>query len=135
MAKRKPSPQASAKKKADRLFSQLIRRERRCEYDNCTAQCTPQCEGDKHSCSLQCAHWISRRYSHTRTDFDNAFCLCAHHHRWFTDHPVEWARWTISKRGQATYDRLFEQSCRRSKFDWIAELERLEQMRDRWEDQ
>jgi hypothetical protein len=77
---------------------------------------------------LECAHWISRRYSNIRTDFDNAFCLCSSHHRWFTDHPTEWGRWTIEQRGEATYQRLLEASQKTDKVDWIEQLAQLEHL-------
>ena len=111
--------QKSAKNKADRLFSQLIRQHGVCERCNLPAG----------TVQLQCAHWISRRYAHTRTDFDNAFCLCAGCHRWFTDHPTEFGRWAIEQRGEAVYQRLLKVSQKRSKFDWIDELSRLEQLK------
>jgi len=108
--------QAVAKKKADRLFSRLVREHGRCEH----------CGSLGTSVQLQCAHWISRRYSHTRTDLANAFCLCAACHRWFTDHPTEFGRWAIGRRGEDTYQRLLRQSQDRSKFDWTVEVARLE---------
>ena len=109
--------QKSAKTASDNLFSKLIRTAGECEH--CGSSNT-----------LQCAHWISRRYSHTRTDFDNAFCLCAGCHRWFTDHPTEFSRWALGRRGEETYQRLLEASRERGKFDWIEERTRLKSM---WE--
>lgn len=105
----------SAKRESDRIFSLIVRSVGYCE--NCGSTET-----------LQCAHWISRRYAHTRTDFDNAFSLCARCHRWFTDHPTEWGRWTVEQRGEATYQRILEASHKRTKFDWHAELDRLREM-------
>ena len=105
-----------SKAKADRIFATYIRSYGRCQVAGCTRT------------SLQCAHWISRRYSWTRTDERNAFCLCAHHHRWFTDHPTEFGRWAISQRGEPVYRELMAQSLRREKFDWDAEVERLKQL-------
>lgn len=110
--------QKAAKAKADRLFSQLIRSAGRCE--NCGR---PQGE-----VQLQCAHWISRRYSNTRVDPDNAFVLCAGCHRWFTNHPTEWGRWAVSKRGEDTYRRLFEAAQETSKVDWVEQVRVLEVM-------
>lgn len=109
------SVQKAAKNRCDRLFSLIVRQLDHCEH----------CGEDGHIVQLQCAHWISRRYSWTRTDFDNAFCLCAACHRWFTDHPTEWGRWATGQRGEDTYQRLLSQSQRRNRFDWVAELERL----------
>lgn len=112
------SLQKAAKDKADRLFSEMVRAVGSCE----------RCGRREPEVQLQCAHWISRRYNWTRTDFDNAFCLCAADHRFFTDHPTEFGRWAIEQRGEATYQRLLEQSQRRNKFDWIAELDRLKKL-------
>lgn len=115
----KTTIQKSAKAKADRLFSQIVRQHGSCEH----------CLKPGHAVQLQCAHWISRRYAHTRTDFDNAFCLCAACHRWFTDHPTEFGRWAVDQRGEDVYQRLLDASRDRGKFDWVAELAILEALR------
>ena len=107
------------KAKADRLFSQHIRSLGRCEAQGHQVDC---------STKLECAHWISRRYSWTRTCEDNAFCLCSAHHRWFTANPTEFAFWAISRRGEQVYARLRRRSLRRDKFDWQIEVDRLEQI-------
>jgi len=107
----------TAKNKSDRLFSKHVRSLGWCQ--NC---------GESDYTKLQCAHWISRRYSWTRTYSDNAFCLCAKCHRLFTDHPTEFSRWAINQRGEATYQTILERSQTRTKFDWHAELERLESL-------
>lgn len=112
--------QSAAKNKCDRLFSQLVRSVGYCE----------KC-GRSEDVQLQCAHWISRRYVHTRTDPDNAFCLCAACHRWFTDHPTEWGRWAVEQRGEDVYARLFEASKVRGPKNWVAELESLTELAER----
>lgn len=111
---KKPSTK-TAKAKADILFSKSIRSYGWCE--NC---------GESEYAQLQCAHWISRRYSWTRTYEDNAYCLCASCHSWFTAHPTEFGRWAIAMRGEAVYQEVLARSQRRDKFDWFAELERLQ---------
>ena len=110
--KAKKSVQQAAKNKADIVFSKIVRNVGHCE--NCGT-----------SYVLQCAHWLSRRYSNTRTDFDNAFCLCASCHRYFTADPTAWTDWCLGQRGRDTYDRLREAANRHSEVDWPAELERL----------
>lgn len=111
-----PKPkQQTAKNKADRLFSLHVRSTGRCE--NC---------GQREN--LQCAHWISRRYAWTRTYEQNAFCLCARCHRWFTDHPTEFGRWAVDRRGETVYREVLERSQRRTKFDWTAEAIRLQSL-------
>lgn len=69
---------AALKRKATALHSQFVRaRDGKCV--RCGAM-TGQ---------LQCAHIISRRYAATRTDEQNAVCLCAVCHRRLTEHPHE----------------------------------------------
>jgi len=104
--------------RADRLFSAYVRSKGRCEVETC--QAPPS--------SLQCAHWIGRRYAWTRTFEGNAFCLCARHHLWFTDHPTEFGRWAINQRGEVTYVQLLTRSQKRQRFDWDDEVERLEKL-------
>jgi hypothetical protein len=111
------SLQTTAKNKADKLFSEIIRSVGRCE--NC---------GKGAGIQLQTAHWISRRYANTRTDFDNAFCLCAGCHRFFTADPTAWALWAIEKRGRETYERLREAANEKSKIWWPDELKRLQEI-------
>jgi hypothetical protein len=110
--------QKAAKRKADIIFSKIVRAPGRCE----------NCYRTALDVQLQCAHWISRRYSNTRVDPDNAFCLCAACHRWFTNHPTEWGRWAISKRGEDTYRRLFEAAQQTSKVDWVEQVEILKKI-------
>lgn len=104
-----------AKAKADRLFSLIIRSRGYCE--NCgTTQ------------NLQTAHIYSRRYSHTRCDPENAVCLCAGCHRYFTDRPVEFSSWLHGHVGVARLTRIREKSLLRSKVDWsevVVELEEI----------
>lgn len=109
--------QSKERNKADRLFSLWVRSIGYCE--NCLRSNDVQ---------LQCAHWISRRYSHTRTMEANAFCLCSGCHRWFTDHPTEFGRWAVDKRGEDTYQRVLKASRTRSKFNWKDEIERLKSL-------
>lgn len=104
-----------AKAKADRLFSKIVRAKGYCE----------KCLRRPPTVQLQCAHWISRRYAWTRTYRDNAFCLCAACHRWFTDHPTEFGTWATNRRGWEKYAEVKARSQRRDKFDWLSEAERL----------
>lgn len=107
-----------AKARADDYFSRIIRARGHCE----ACQRTPA-----QGIQLQTAHVISRRYSATRTDERNAFCLCAACHYHFTDHPVEWARWAVAKMGEETYDALFSLASFPTKVDWHAEAARLKE--------
>jgi len=101
-----------AKGKATKLHALIIRSHGRCE----------RC-GSGHV--LQCAHIISRKYSWTRTDLENAFCLCASCHRFFTDNPVEFGIFTIDKIGDDKFDELIQKRNSIDKFDWEEEAERL----------
>jgi len=78
-------------KRADDLFSAWIR-----AYGVCWAQGYRDCAG-----RLQCAHIFSRRYRALRWREENARCLCAGHHLYFTHRPAEW-----------------EQFCRDRGVDW-----------------
>jgi hypothetical protein len=109
---RKTGSTRGAKKRADVLFSRLIRSRGRCEH----------CGGTE---NLQCAHIISRRFSATRVMSENALCLDAKCHHHFTDHPVEFGRWVISYIGEDAYDVILRKAMLPSKVDWAAEVERL----------
>lgn len=101
-----------AKKKADDIFSKLVRS-------------SGQCENCQSTRDLQCAHIISRRYAHTRTNILNAFCLCAKCHIHFTAWPLEFADFVERKIGLEMYQDLVVLSQCRGKVDWLSEVERL----------
>ena len=75
--------------------------------------------------ALQCAHIISRKYSQTRTDLNNAFCLCASCHMYFTDNPVEFGQFTIDQIGEENYYALYRKRECTDKMDWEEEAKRL----------
>ncbi len=56
---------------------------------------------------------------------DNAFCLCASCHRYYTDNPVEFGTFTIDKIGEEKYDELRQRRLSIDKFDWDEEANRL----------
>lgn len=101
-----------AKGRATRLHALITRDFGKCM--NC---------GNSHA--LQCAHIISRKYGHTRTDLDNAFCLCASCHMYFTDNPVEFGQFTIDQIGEDNYQALIVKRRTTSKMDWDEEAGRL----------
>lgn len=92
----------------DRLFSEVIRSIGYCE--NCFRK-PPLVQ-------LQCAHIISRRYANTRADLRNAFSLCAACHRFYTDHPVEFAKFVQRSWANEYYDATRIKSQKDSKVDW-----------------
>ena len=101
-----------SKGKATKLHAAIVRSRAGCE----------SCGSSDH---LQCAHIISRKYSWTRTDLENAFCLCARCHRHFTDNPIEFGQFTIARIGEETYQNLLDRRNSIDKFDWDDEVERL----------
>lgn len=98
--------------KATRLHAQIVRARGRCEA----------CGSQR---NLQCAHIVSRRYAHTRTDLANAFCLCAGCHLHYTHWPLEFARFTADRIGLDAYDDLKQRAQQTGKVDWEAEADRL----------
>jgi len=90
-----PKPKRQPLKKwtqrqADSLFSEYIRKSR----GTCQAagKDTVKCGG-----YLQCAHIITRARSIIRYDENNALCLCAGHHAYYTNNPYEWFEIFIPK--------------------------------------
>lgn len=99
---------------ADRLFSEIIRARGRCENCNETDYLT-----------LQCAHIIPRRYSVTRTDERNAWCLCWFCHRRFTDHVDEHMDFVDRTIGRELFLELKREALSGRKVDWRTEVLRL----------
>jgi hypothetical protein len=110
------------KAKADKLFSEVIRMPGYCEA-----------EGKRWgTCSfkqLQCAHIISRRFNSVRTDTRNAFCLCAGHHRRFTDHPREFSHFITDTWAADFYDAVYAKSQMVIKVNWSERIEFLKQVK------
>ena len=98
--------------RATRLHAELVRRRGRCERCGKTT-------------NLQCAHIVSRRYANTRTDLDNAFCLCAGCHRYFTEWPVEFHQFVESTIGIEKYAELRTRALSRDKVDWSERIREL----------
>lgn len=105
----------------DRLFSEIVRSIGLCE----------QCGRKPPAVQLQCAHIISRRYSSTRTSIRNAFCLCAADHRYFTDHPLEFAKFVQRSWASEFYNDEYVKSQNTAKVDWSEEQRYLRGLRDR----
>lgn len=102
-----------ARGKATKLHSQLVRSRGRCE----------RC-GSTHM--IQTAHIISRRYANTRTDENNAWCLCAACHFHLTDHPDEHMHFVAQTIGMDEFDRLKQKALGSGRVDWEAEVLRLQ---------
>lgn len=102
-----------ARGKATRLHAQIVRARGACE----------SCGGTS---TLQCAHIISRRYASTRTDLDNAFCLCAGCHRRYTEWPLEFHSFVLERIGEDGYRTLRKKALEVKKVDWDVEAARLD---------
>lgn len=100
--------------KATRLHSLIVRSRGYCQKCSTTL-------------NLECAHIIGRSYASTRTDVENAYCLCKSCHIRFTAHPDEWMQWVDDTIGRDEYDRLKAKAVAGIgvKVDWAAEVERL----------
>ena len=81
------------KGKATRLHAATVRARGACE--RCGA-----------ATNLQCAHIVSRRYSATRCDLTNAWCLCAGCHLELTHDPFKHVQFAIETRGDDGYAAL-----------------------------
>lgn len=84
---------ARMKKRCDALFAAIVRAPGEC------IRC-----GSREN--LQCAHIRSRRYNATRWSFDNAVCLCATCHYFFTVNPLRWEEWVVERFGARRWNAL-----------------------------
>jgi len=81
-AKPKKVKRTTLKKKADKLFSAIVRRLGYCQL---AGKDTIRCGG-----SLQCAHIETRGVYGIRWEFPNALCICSGHHVYYTYHEKKW---------------------------------------------
>lgn len=84
-------------KKLDALIGSRVRSRGVCEA-----------VGRPHKGVLQWAHIVSRSYHNTRWMEDNALCLCAGCHKFYTDRPLEWGDFVTSKFGNNHLEYLKE---------------------------
>lgn len=73
---------------------------------------------------FECAHIIRRRYSWTRSDERNAWCLCRPCHEMVDTHFTDFQSLIEDTIGWELFVELEEKSKRRDKFDWALELNR-----------
>jgi hypothetical protein len=78
---------STLRNKADSLFSKFIRSRGYCQAEGKTMT---KCGG-----VLQCCHVTTRSVTALRYDEMNVLCMCAGHHRFFTNHPLEWAEFLL----------------------------------------
>lgn len=91
---------ASLKKKATALHSMVVRARAGYRCERCSTT-----EGQ-----MQCAHIVGRRYTATRCDPMNAWCLCASCHRHLTENPHEHVWFAAKTRGEAGYRQLVDEA-------------------------
>ena len=103
---------------ADRLFSALVRSHGKCQAIG--QDWHPRCAG-----RLECSHLISRKYSWTRTEEQNALCLCSSAHRYVGADPGAHFYLGSEIFGLGHWLALRKQADNRDKFDWPTEIERL----------
>jgi hypothetical protein len=104
-----------AKAKADKFFSLVVRS-------------LGYCEACRSHMNLQTAHIRSRRFSNTRCELLNAFCLCASCHRKFTDEPLLFASFVHEKRTPSEIAWLQRKSHDIAKVDWEQVASHLEHL-------
>lgn len=113
-ARSKKPTQSQLVRKADELFSLIVRRPGFCFICGDTFR-------------LQCAHGFSRRYRTTRWALDNAWCLCSGCHTYYTHRPHEWEHWMQQQLGLRGYRSLQGRALAvGAKVDVAAVLEALE---------
>jgi len=81
---------------ADIAFSKAVRTAR------------PACEYCGRTDTLEAAHIFGRRSKSVRWDTLNVVVLCHHHHRHFTENPLEFTRWLEGYVGRGYLDILNE---------------------------
>jgi len=89
--------------KLDKVCGQVVRARGKCE----------KC-GDNHE--LQWCHIFSRKYLNTRWDLEATLCLCAKHHRLFTDNPLMFTEWVREYLGEEKYDLIKEKHNQITKY-------------------
>ena|SRR3990167_473912 len=112
------------KQKCDELFSEIIR-----------LRAKEKCEETNDSYRPNCAHIVSRGYLATRWDLDNAICLAWNRHRYYTDRPLEWEKFIISKIGKVKWQQLKDRALyyKTWTLEELKELyEKLSNLRNSW---
>ena len=106
--------------KATRLHSLVVRARGACQRCGSTT-------------NLQAAHILGRRYTATRTDETNAWCLCATCHFRTGEHADDFLALVDATIGREQYDELKRKASAGAKSNdtfWLAECERLQILLD-----
>lgn len=85
----------------DKVFSDLVRLRANYICEHCG-------RGDSDKALLHCAHIVGRKWKGGRWWGDNAVCLHASCHAYFTDHPWEFGVWCNSYLGEGRREILNE---------------------------
>lgn len=124
------------KEVATKLHSLLVRARGKCEHCGYRCPCpeAPAKHQPKPLCQLECAHIITRARAATRTDLENAFCLCCSCHSRFTLEPVEFGVYVLETLGEEKYEGLYlKAQCGLSETPlmfWRGERARLQKLYD-----
>lgn len=113
------------KGQATRLHAELVRARGKCEAPDARRGVAVI-----HTQNLQCAHILRRNLSLIRTDLENALCLCAGCHFYFTNRPEEWRAFIDEKLGPDKWYELYRKAHQSPapKVDWVAEKARLSEL-------
>lgn len=87
---------------ADKYFSDCIRHRARYRCEYCGKPFTGLVQG------FECAHIYGRANKSVRWSADNAVALCSHHHRHFTENPLDFQHWLSTHLGEGHLDLLRE---------------------------
>lgn len=90
---RSRAPAKALRRKADQLFSAIVRARGACESCGRTER-------------LQCAHIVPRRYLSVRWIEENALCLCSACHVYYTHFPLEFEAFVLARIGEEPYGQL-----------------------------
>lgn len=105
-------------RRCDSVFSKLVRTVGICEMEGYSGVA---CAGP-----LQCAHIVSRSYRSTRWSRENALCICAAHHVFYTHRPLEWEQAVLDHIGPDEYEALKRRALESVRVNYEAVLSSLE---------
>ena len=111
---------------SDKWFSDCIRHRANYHCEHCGKYFSGLEQG------FHCAHIYGRANKSTRWDVDNAVGLCAHCHRTFSEHPIDFHNWLQEKIGQGMLDLLREKKNTPMKTTKALRLEIAKHYRDQF---
>lgn len=117
---RKSKNKSLSKKKADKYFSEYIRRSH--STPNGLAKCVTCGKMDSWR-SLHCGHFMSRRYQSTRYDEKNCAPQCISCNTFNQGEQFRFGQWIDKTYGEGTAERLEQKSkmlCKRTQADFEA---------------